>query len=305
MEEGHASLTARVAALHRALESEQPADRRICFDQFARQFVGRQLTALGEISLPQNFALGLHKLLLPGLHNYHAIRTIHIDECVRRCLRDGIRQLVILGAGYDSRAYRIEELKGRAVVFEVDHPATQCVKLEKLIALLGVLPAHVRYVDINFNTQSLENILSENGYDKSLKTLFIWEGVTYYISAEAVDRTLAFVRDCSAGGSSIIFDYIYPEVFSGSCERREAKFWVKYGKRIGEALTFGIEKKGIQNFLAERGFSCTHNADSEWLNRTYFTNSNRHRKMSPIFAIVHAAVETQKKEGGKRRCLNI
>jgi methyltransferase (TIGR00027 family) len=126
--------------------------------------------------------------------------------------------LVILGAGYDTRAYRFDKLKEEVKVFEVDHPATQKVKIEKVSKALGSLPGHVVYVSVDFEKERLDKKLSESGYNKSLKTLFIWEGVTMYLTAEAVDETLAFVAGNSGKGSSIIFNYIFRSVLDGTCE---------------------------------------------------------------------------------------
>jgi len=209
---------------------------------------------------------------------------------VQRCLEVGFEQVVVLGAGFDSRAYRFEKLKTQTRVFEVDHPATQRAKQDKLKDIFGCLPEHVVYVPIDFTTDSLEERLLECGYDPRRKTLFVWEGVTYYITAEAVDRTLAFVANHSGPGSSLIFDYIYPAVVEGTCPRREAKLWRKTMIPRGEALLFGIEQGTIETFLAQRGFHKVTNVTHTFLKRDYLTGKNRRRKISPIFAIVHATI---------------
>ncbi len=113
-------------------------------------------------------------------------RERHVDEYLRTCLAEGIEQLVILGAGYDARAYRFKlELRG-VRAFEVDHPATQQAKLKRLQHVLGRMPAQVVYVPVDFNTQTLGEQLAACGYDERLKTLFIWQGVTHYLTPEAV-----------------------------------------------------------------------------------------------------------------------
>ena len=100
-----------------------------------------------------------------------AVRERHIDEHLQACLNEGLQQLVILGAGFDARAYRFDQLKQGVRVFEVDHPATQAVKLAKLRDVFGQVPGHVTFVPVDFNTQTLAQRLFESGYDESLKTL--------------------------------------------------------------------------------------------------------------------------------------
>jgi methyltransferase (TIGR00027 family) len=147
-------------------------------------------------------------------------RERYIDDYLQAALDDGLEQLVILGTGYDSRACRFERLKD-CKVFEVDHPATQQAKIVKLKKILGALPAHVVFVPIDFETQTLEQRLVECGYNEHKKTLFIWQGVTQYLTPEAVDSTLAFVASHSGQGSSIIFDYMYSSLLDGMVKRGE------------------------------------------------------------------------------------
>ena len=138
-----------------------------------------------------------------------AVRKRHIDEYLKTQIEAGIQQLVILGAGYDARAYRFDALKNGIKVFEVDHPASQKDKLKKLTKIFGQIPEHVTYVAIDFNEQELANRLFECGYSKDLKTLFIWQGVTQYLTPAAVDDTLRFITENSRKGSAVIFDYVF------------------------------------------------------------------------------------------------
>ena len=101
--------------------------------------------------------------------------------------------MVILGAGLDSRAYRDEMLKTKASVFEVDHPASQAYKIALVKRIIGDPLKTVSYVPVDFDHETLDKLIS-HGFDKSVKTLFVWEGVTYYLTAEAVDATLGWIR---------------------------------------------------------------------------------------------------------------
>ena len=181
----------------------------------------------------------------PGVLGWLVARERYIDDTLQASLQAGLEQLVILGAGYDSRPYRFEALKSSAAtirVFEVDHPATQVDKQDRLVKIFGQVPAHVVFVPVDFNTQSLPTRLSEMGYNPSLKTLFIWQGVSMYLQARAVDETLSFVETCSGTGSAIVFDYIYQSALDGLQKHGEVSNMRRYRFMTGEGLTFGIPR---------------------------------------------------------------
>jgi methyltransferase (TIGR00027 family) len=201
-----------------------------------------------------------------------------------------LQQLVILGAGYDSRPYRFDRAKDQLKVFEVDHPATQADKLAKVQVVFGTIPAHVTFVPVDFNTQSLEQRLPESGYDLNLKTLFIWQGVTMYLTDEAVDDTLRFIVQHSAPGSAIVFDYIYRQVLDGIQKHAEIKKMHRYRFMTGEGLTFGIEEGAVEAFLKKRGFSQVKDMDSNGLRQAYFTGKNASREIASGYGIVVAVV---------------
>jgi methyltransferase (TIGR00027 family) len=284
MKRNQSSLTAEGIAMARALESSKPADARVCYDPYARQFVSTWLWVLG------NLTMGYATRRSPGVLEFLAARTRFIDDYLASCIADGIRQLVILGAGFDTRAYRFEQLRGQVNVFEVDYPATQRAKIEKLGKILGALPDCVTFVPIDFSCETLDKLFA-SGYDKRLKTLFIWEGVTMYIAADAVDATLAFIVKNSGAGSSIVFDYIYRAALDGTMKENEVKSMQRWRGVTGEGLVFGVEKARIEEFLAQRGFENIVNADSDTLKRAYFSGANQSaRIVAPAYAIVHATV---------------
>jgi len=134
-----------------------------------------------------------------------ALRTAVIDGAVRDAIAAGARQLVILGAGYDGRAWRIKELAG-VKVFEVDHPATQGIKRARVAQLpppIGILS----FVSIDFERESLDKSLDRAGHDRKLPTCWIWEGVVMYLTHDAMQATLAGIAGRSANGSTLIVNY--------------------------------------------------------------------------------------------------
>jgi methyltransferase (TIGR00027 family) len=287
MRKNQSSLSAVGIAIVRAIESEKPEDERICYDPYARQFVSGTLFRFVRFF----DRLGYGEKKGPGVMGFLVARERHIDEYLEAGLAGGAQQLVILGAGFDARAYRFEQLKRGVKVFEVDHPASQQVKLNKLQQIFGRAPGHVVYVPVDFNTESLAQRLFECGYDESLKTLFIWQGVTQYLTPAAVDETLAFIANHSGEGSSVIFDYMYPSLLDGTLKHGEVanmrnKRWVS-----GEDFSFGIADGAVTDFLEERGFYQVHDAGNVYLHDTYFTGKNAARQVTYGYAIATAVVK--------------
>jgi methyltransferase (TIGR00027 family) len=281
MRKKQSSLTAAGIAIVRAVESERPADERICYDPYAQRFVPAWMyRAFGFF-----IKIGYAEWRGPGVNGFLVARDRYIDDVLKSFLDEGLQQLVILGAGYDSRAYRFE-LAGRVKTFEVDHPATQADKLVKLQAVFEKVPEHIIYVPVDFNTQTLEERLLEYGYSPNLKTLFIWQGVTMYLTADAVDATLAFLVHRSGSGSAIVFDYVYRSVLEGAQNHSEISGMRRYRFMTGEGLTFGIPEGAIEIFLKERGFQQVKDVNVDYLKATYFTGKNAGRAVAGGYGIV-------------------
>ena len=134
-----------------------------------------------------------------------ALRTAAIDTAVRDAIAGGATQLVILGAGYDGRAWRMPELAG-VKVFEVDHPATQGEKRTRL-AELPPASGIVSFVPIDFKLESLGTVLDRAGHNRSSPTCWIWEGVVMYLTRDVMRATLAGIAGRSAPGSTLIVNY--------------------------------------------------------------------------------------------------
>ncbi len=244
MIDNKASITAKSMAVIRAVESIKPSYDRICYDPYAKELLCADSIAMRRIWRKMSVKLYLrfykqvlNSTLCPHFmriaNQYGVSRTRYIDDYLQACINSEFEQLVILGAGYDSRAYRFDGLNPRMKIFEVDHPDTQRIKVNKIKTIFKKIPSYINYVSVDFNEESLEKRLPADGYDKSLKTLFIWEGVTYYITDEAVDATLKFVVKNSCEGSSIIFDYTFPSVIDGTNPMYEAQYWRVQVKSIG------------------------------------------------------------------------
>jgi methyltransferase (TIGR00027 family) len=286
MRKNQSSLTAAGIAIARGVESEKPEDERICYDPYARRFVPGWLYSMMAFFIRSGYA-GWRG---PGVGEFLIARDRYIDDLLQDFLNNEVRQVVILGAGYDSRAYRFEKLKEQTKVFEVDHPATQADKKEKVRKIFGTIPTHVTFVPIDFNSQSLESRLPESGYDPKLITLFIWQGVTMYLTSEAVENTLIFVSKHSPTGSAIVFDYVYRKVLEGVQKQNEISNMRRYRFMTGEGMSFGVEEGEIEEFLISRGFQKVRDMKPSGLKQTYFTGKNAGRKIATGYGIVVAEV---------------
>ncbi len=267
--ERKASNTAGYTCFSRACAARESGE---CFrgpDSMAEIF----LPAFAKLILcvPSLRRFFVRRIAPPGIFEYVLARTKLLDGAFVDALADHVSQIVLLGAGMDTRALRFRSKNAGARVFELDIPTTQMPKIKILKRKRVDLPAELTFVPIDFNRQSLEDVLSGVGYQRNQKTLFLWEGVSMYLTTDAVDRTLAFVRGSAADGSTVAFDYVYQSVL-----RRENRF---YGEKeiyervskAGEGWTFGIEEGAIEGFLAERGFRMvSHHAPVD-LEREYLT----------------------------------
>jgi len=278
-------------AIQRFSESLKPENERICYDPYAVHFISPEILEFGA-NHPEEAKAMVEDMErdLPGLSNSILARVRYFDDFTSKSIKEGVEQLVIIGAGYDTRAYRIEGLIGKVKVFELDHPYTQSFKTEKVEEIFGSIPDHVAYVPIDFESENLGQKLFDYGYDPSKMTLFILEGLIMYIPPEAVDETLKFIVKNSGQNSAIIFDF-YPEsVVDGTCPLEVGQNIRKFLMELGEPLQFGIEEGIVEKFLSERGFSQIQGVTSTNCKRTYFHGKNKNRDVCELLSFVHAVV---------------
>lgn len=275
------SRTAEGVAAFRAAESMLPEDERICYDPYAVHFVSPARLAW-QAAHPDG--------RLSGLANSIAARVRYFDDTVAAAAGEDFEQLVIMGAGYDTRAYRIDELKRTVRVFEIDHPGTQQAKKEKIMDIFGGLPDHVVYVPVDFETQELGGRLLECGYSPMMQTLFVMEGLLMYLSPETVDELLLYIVRNSGRGSAILFDCSRKAGAGGIPESNLRRGLREYTQRHGEPILFGIPEEGVEAFLKRRGFSQVRNVTSDDYERMYFHGKNKGRKLSRSLSFTYAVV---------------
>jgi methyltransferase (TIGR00027 family) len=181
------------------------------------------------------------------------------------------RQYVVLGAGLDSFAWRRPDVLETARLFEVDHPATQTLKRQKIDAL--GLPVHERHVfaPVNFEKETLREGLSRAGLDWSLPTFFSWLGVTPYLTHEAIEATLCIVASC-ASGSEVVFTYCPTEPFVDEIGREVRDVFSKMATEAGEPLTTYFAPDDIEVFVVRCGLEIADHPTRDQLAERYFSN---------------------------------
>jgi methyltransferase (TIGR00027 family) len=252
MDAGSASRTAAYMALFRAIESTRPADRRLFADPLAARFLHRRLRiAAFAARLPAIGGLVPWYIdrRWPGPRPSGVVRTRVIDDAVRDAVVAGCSQVVLLGAGYDTRPYRLREL-AEIEVFEVDHPVTGAVKRAALARALPALSSRVHFVAVDFERDSLEAVLDAAGFRSGRRTCVVWEGVFSYLTIGAIDSTLHWVVTACASGSTLILTYVDEAVLQRGGPKPA---WIAAVDDVGEPFITGLHPSQAAEFFAERG----------------------------------------------------
>ncbi|MBU4276394.1 MAG: SAM-dependent methyltransferase [Proteobacteria bacterium] len=251
---GEISWTSQVAAAYRALGAKDPDPGTRNPDYLAGRLLDKGfLDKL--LRLPENYQAALAKYRQRGgsTFYYMTARTKYIDQVLTQEAMAGAEQVVILGAGLDSRAYRFHLQFPQVHFFEVDLPATQANKQLRVKAALGGLPPGVAYVAVDFDKDDLGQMLAKAGYHKDRRTLFIWEAVSYYLQEAGVRATLDFVAKQAKPGSRLVFDYLTQEALDRIKSGQSGQRGSAARSRHGEPFTFGIKRGHVRDFLAKSG----------------------------------------------------
>lgn len=271
MHHHQASRTAEYMAFFRATESLRPEGQRLFYDPLADCFVRPSLKKALTLSRFPALARLVNWYAdrrLPGARTSAIARTKFIDDAFRSALREGITQVVILGAGFDCRAYRLAAV-ATATVFEVDHPATLAAKLSLLRPALSHLPENIRYVEVDFNRQFLPSILLSAGLANTQPAVFLWEGVTNYLATDAVDSVLSFVSSF-ASGSQLIFTYVDAGLLNGTIYFEGGSRLLRDVAELGEPWTFGLDPAHAAEFLQRHNFSLVCDLSAAQYRAKYF-----------------------------------
>ncbi|MED5582161.1 MAG: class I SAM-dependent methyltransferase [Pseudomonadota bacterium] len=287
--------TAQGVAKQRLIETLAKSDKRVINDPYADRFV----MGAGFIKLMgHKFSAWFGKKLAPGLHEHLIARTRFIDDLIEKAANSGAEQYVILGAGYDLRAHRLD-LPSSLRIFEVDQAEVQARKRSKLPENI-TNAANVTYVTVDFTHQSLAEQLTAAGFNKSKPTIFTLEGVSQYITKEAVSSTIEELATLIQTTSATFFISYVDELLNKDPEAcfgtgypnaaRRAETIKILSAKVGEPWISFYTAEEIASLLSRNGFSVTENVTVEDLNSLYFTPVSRTLRENQIFKLEHFVV---------------
>ncbi|MBP2660121.1 MAG: methyltransferase, partial [Firmicutes bacterium] len=239
--EGKVSITAQGTCLVRTISYYEKDTNYKSNDDIAPIIIPSYLNLLVKYGFSREL---LKKIFLkaPGNYEYLIARTKFIDNIFEN-IDDNIEQVLIFGAGFDSRAIRFKNKLARTKIFELDVPITQQIKIDRIRGKNIEIPENLKFISIDFNKESLSKKLDEVDFDKNKSCLFLLEGLTMYLNQESIDNTFNLIEKYSGENSLIVFDYV-----SASMVRREntyndpkIKKHYQFLAKAGEKPSFAID----------------------------------------------------------------
>jgi methyltransferase (TIGR00027 family) len=271
------SRTAEHTALFRAMETVRTPDR-IVEDPMACQFLSFGFRLIARVSRNPSCAALLRRYIdyrWPGSRTSLIARTRLIDDLLAAALSDGVEQVVILGAGFDSRAYRIPGAE-RSRFFEVDHPNTSSAKQGLVLRSLGSLPPNVKYVEVDFQCDSLQHALASAGFQPQHRSFFLWEGVSNYLAEAGVRSALRLIAGLAAG-TQLVFTYVDEAVLRDPARFPGGKEVQRTARKLAEPWTFGIHPDHAKEFFRECGLHLDSDQSAAEYRRPHYGSGMRIR----------------------------
>ncbi|MEU5199350.1 MULTISPECIES: SAM-dependent methyltransferase [Streptomyces] len=270
-----------------ACEQHLPESQRVLSDELAVQFLPpglRLVTGACRWRAVHDLLAGATDKKALGLWASVLSRKRYADDKVSEAVKAGIEQFVFLGAGLDTRAYRLVPSAG-ARAFEIDLPANIAHKRRRLEAVFGRVPDHVVLVPVDFQTDDLADVLHARGLDQGIPTMFVWEAVTQYLTEDGVRRTLAFLAKATLG-SRLIFTYVRKDFLDGidfyGAERAHQDFVVKHA-----VWHFGLGPDDVRSLLQEYGWAEREQVSSQEYLARYIRPTGRDLPVSEIERFVY------------------
>jgi len=250
-------LFARWSAGAKAFEYSLPPEQRVIEDPFAKYYAG-------EIGMK---TVTWMQAINPSIRKAVVLRARFMDDYSRQCLNEGFEQVVLLGAGYDSRCLRLEEFRD-AKIFELDLNSTLVIKKALTRRLLGKLPENVTHVAIDFSKDSVSDKLIKAGFQKHKKTLFIWEGVTLFLNQDIIEETLGRLAEMGPG-NRVVFDFLPPELIDDETDYKGNRELLRLCASVQEPLTFGYPPEKMKGMLHRLGYGGINIVSMREVNRIF------------------------------------
>ena len=291
------SQTAFFSALRRDLAYRIYGDETFGPDDHAKIFLPPYMRFFLKFKRMQTNTWGKLDAAFPGINTYIIARTAYFDSHFRSALEKQVPQIVILGAGYDSRAIRFSGLLQNTKVFELDNQPTQDRKKACLEKAKLDIPKQLIFTPIDFNQESLGDALKKVGYQEDQETLFLWEGVSYYLDPESAGKTLDFFSHASHQDSKIVFDYTISITEEDLQESYGSKAFLESMSQhhADEAFMFSIPDDELDSFLEKRGLDCREHLNNNEIEERFLLdkNGNLIGKVAGHFRFVAAGHQTK------------
>ena len=266
------SRTAQWTCVSRAASALESDSHYRSDDRLALLLVPALLRPLLHVPLVRK--LFSRRIAPEGIYEYTIARTKTIDAAFTEALAEGYDQILIFGAGFDTRALRFRREAGDTRVFELDVPVTQEAKLRQYARRGLDIPENVHFVPIDFDKESLPDKLEEAGFARGARSLFVLEGLLMYLQPESVDQTFRVIEQFAGDGSEVVFDYVRASVL-----RKEG---LHYGEAAvsarvasaGEGWHFSIEEGELERYLARYGLTVLEHLTPQDLEQLYFTDAS-------------------------------
>jgi len=284
--------SAEVMALVRTIGNKEKDVKLRAKDNLAELFLPKPFRLLLNVSIIRNALQKIYAKKIPGGFPYIVAKSRAIDDMLETALSSGdIQQLVFLGAGYDTRSYRYKSLLSRTRIFEIDHP--EIIERKKsLVKKQNLSQENLVYCAADFDQGKDEfdmAWLTKQGIKQNAKTLFIIDGVSYFISAPAFDNVLNMIAQFQPG-SELVFDYAYHEILDGKSYHGSEEFKTSL-KSMGEPVINGIKENGIYAHLGRFNLDIVSLLKPLDIEKRYLTASNgASRSPYGFLDIVHAKV---------------
>jgi methyltransferase (TIGR00027 family) len=262
------SRTAEWTCLSRAISSLEENSCYKSDDTIALQLLPNRIRLIIGIPLVRK----LFWKLVPakGMYEYVIARTKFIDEVFKEALEARFDQILIFGAGFDTRALRFEQIVATTRIFELDASVTQEAKCGQYKKRGLTVPPNLTFIPIDFDRDSPPAKLEEAGFEGHKRSLFVLEGLLMYLQPESVDETFCMIRDLAGAGSQVVFDYVYSSVLRHEGLYDDEKKIVDQVSNAGEQWNFGIENGSIGQFLSRYDLRLCEQRDAHQLEQMYF-----------------------------------
>ena len=283
MKKERAGSTAFIPTVARVLESRSPAEGRLVTDPFAEHLLSPGIRILLRSGLFRRLFVLPFEREVPGLIGGFVCRTRYIDDVVTHTIRSGLEQVVVLGAGLDTRAFRIPGAGG-VKFFEIDLGEVQEMKRRRLGRMLARIPPHVSFIPLDLTRDSPEQALAASGFMRDKPALFVMEGVIQYLPAEAVSRIFTGVGR-SAPGSQLVFTYILREVTEGRSGIPGAR-----SLKARLPLVFGLDPGEVRAYLDRFHIDLVEDVGAEEYQERYLEPAGRDLAVTRAERCVRAMV---------------